>query len=536
MSSSRSYDFILSVASASGFTNGNSIVGVTSQTVGVVANVDLAGNKLKVKVDNVLQEFKATETITDFAATLTSSANGAINSLSVPFQSNSFSSNTTVASTTISSITNSPFIREKNAFVQNPVVRLYSLYYPGEWYPPNGNGNPTEQGTGKAWPVDIPYRFAEVVGDTQSDTVYRVEYDDIKYIPYPVNFSAVETGSDGKINEVTITISNFDNIISTFVENPFLAGNNSSNSVVALVNNEFVHGIDPRTVDANPSDLSTSVTVGDHTGVNARALLQAQRDKGLAYSAAVQGRYGVANASFNYDETVNSVNGTWVEQKHDTRDMLGGIVEVKTTFAKFLDYWPEYSTARYISSNVVEVVSALPYRVNDNVVAEAGTTEGTIQAIEENKFLFLSNPLDSNTSVGDAIYIVNSEADTEAYVEDIFKIDNLESLDDTVARFGLISWLQYFRLQIPKRKYYKNTCQWTYKGAECQYPGPGGGAIPGTSNPTLNAPSNPFTASNDVAASNDLDVCGKSLASCQLRNNQIHFGGFPNTGRTIPRQ
>ena len=290
------------------------------------------------------------------------------------------------------------------------------------------------------------------MGDTQSDTVYRVEYDDVKYIPYPVNFSAVETGSDGKINEVTITISNFDNIISTFVENPFLAGNNSSNSVVALVNNEFVHGIDPRTVDANPSDLSTSVTVGEHTGVNARALLQAQRDKGLTYSAAVQGRYGVANASFNYDETVNSVNGTWVEQKHDTRDMLGGIVEVKTTFAKFLDYWPEYSTARYISSNVVEVVSALPYRVNDNVVAEAGTTEGTIQAIEENKFLFLSNPLDSNTSVGDAIYIVNSEADTEAYVEDIFKIDNLESLDDTVARFGLISWLQYFRLQVPKRK------------------------------------------------------------------------------------
>ena len=97
MSSSRSYDFILSVASASGFTNGNSIVGVTSQTVGVVANVDLAGNKLKVKVDNVLQEFKATETITDFAATMSSSANGAINSLSVPFQSNSFSSNTTVA-------------------------------------------------------------------------------------------------------------------------------------------------------------------------------------------------------------------------------------------------------------------------------------------------------------------------------------------------------------------------------------------------------------------------------------------------------
>ena len=419
MGTPRSYDFILTVASAAGFTNGNSIVGVTSQTVGVVANVDLAGNKLKVKVNNVLQEFKSSETITDFAATMTTSANGALNSLSVPFQSNSFSSNTTVASTSISSITNSPFIREKNEFVQNPVVRLYSLYYPGEWYPPNSNGNPTEQGTGKTWPVAIPYRFGEVVGDTQSDTVYRIEYDDIKYIPYPVNFSAVETGSDGKINEVTISISNFDNIISTFVENPFLTGNNISNSVVALVNDEFVHGIDPRTVNANPSDVGSEGDEAFDTLTRARA-------NGLSYSADVVGRYGTANASWTYSESIDTggdnPTDVWQEQKQDTRDLLGGVVEVKTTFAKFLDFWPEYSSARYVSSNVVEVLSALAYRVGDNVIAEHGTTEGTIRRIEENRFLILSNSLDANTSVGDNIYIVNPQADTEAYVEDIFRL------------------------------------------------------------------------------------------------------------------
>jgi len=91
-------------------------------------------------------------------------------------------------------------------------------------------------------------------------------------------------------------------------------------------------------------------------------------------------------------------------------------------------------------------------------------------------------------------------------------------------------------LAVPKRKFYKNTCQWVYKGPECQYPGPGGGSIPGTSNPVLQANTNPITAANETAASNDLDVCGKSIRSCQLRNNQIHFGGFPATGRTIPRQ
>lgn len=442
------------------------------------------------------------------------------------FYANVVSDNQTIATSTISSITRSPFIREKNAFIQNPVVRLYSIYYPGEWYPPNNAGNPTQQGEGRAWPVDIPFRFAEIVGDLSSDVTYRVLYDGTEYIPYPVNFSAIETGSDGKINEVTITMSNFDNIISTFVENPFLVGNNTSNSVVALVNNEFVHGIDPRTVNADPSSVGSEGDVAFDTLTRARA-------NGLSYSEDIVNSYGTANASFTYT-TTQQVNGTWQEQKQDTRDLLGGVVEIKTTFANFLDYWPEYSSVRFISSNVVEVLSSLPYRVGDNVVPKYGTTEATIERIEENRFLFLSNTLDSNTQLGDPLYIVNNDADPEAYLEDVFKIDNLESLNDSTATFGLISWLQYFRLVIPKRKYYKNTCQWVYKGPECQYPGPNGGLIPGDPD-GRSANVNPITAQNEVADSNDLDICGKSLQACTLRNNAVHFGGFPSTGRTIPR-
>ena len=147
---------------------------------------------------------------------------------------------------------------------------------------------------------------------------------------------------------------------------------------------------------------------------------------------------------------------------------------------QFLDVWPEHSSVRYVSSDVVEVYNAMPYRVGDVVRSSKGSTSGTIQSIEENRFLFLSNALEANTVVGDQIFIVNADADSESYIEDRFKIDQLESLNEVTGTFGLVSWLQYFKQITPRRKYYKNTCQWKYKGEECQYPGPAGGTIPGT--------------------------------------------------------
>ena len=627
--SSRSYDVILTLDSVANFESKNVVIGVTTGTTGVIANVDATNNTLKVKLNNVLQEFITSglpsqidvnwtavstdllgiavgltnnlspvatavtngflngdfdesgsiraddaldatkygadtlaagtaktrietifepalilartndprtyneyftgsvtgEVIRSNIITLSTSANGALNTTSLPFQSNTMSGNTTTATGTIFTSTPSNFKAAKNAFAQNPIVRLYTLYYPGEWYPPNAAGNPTGQGEGRAWPNNFPLRFAEVVGDLTSDILYNVSYNSTSYIPFPVNMSTLAQGTEGKIDELTLDIFNVDNIITGVVEDPFLAGNNISNSVVATVNGEAVHGIDPRTLNANPADVGS---VGDE----AFDTLTRARANGLAYSASIEGVYGKANASFDRDQTL-SVGGEWIEQKLDTRDLLGGVVEIKTTFANFLDYWPEYSKIESVRSNVIEVYNALPYRIGDNVFAQEGTIEATIQSIEDNALIYLSNELEGNTSAGSALYIVNNEKDGESYIEDTFKIDQLEGLSESVASFNLISWLQYFKLQTPKRKFYKNTCQWTYKGEECQYPGPGGLAIPGTS---LTSNSNPIAANNQTASSASGDVCGKSIISCQIRNNQQHFGGFPATGRTVPIQ
>jgi phage-related protein len=508
--SARSYDVILTVDDASGFVSTNTIVGNTSATTGVIANVNLTTNQLKVKLNNLQQEFSSSEEIhSNSAITILGSGGDGLLTTS-NFISNVFSANSTTAIATISSVAPSAFKAEKNAFTQNPIVRLYSIYYPGEWYPTNDAGNPTEQGTGKAWPNDFPIRFAEVVGDLTSDLFYNVTYGGDSYIPFPVNVSQLGQGSEGSVDEISIDMFNVDNIITRLIEDPFLAGNNSSNSVTATVNGEIVNGIDPRSVPG---------TTGNPDG--------------LDYDAAIVSYYGRSNASFDRTQTL-SVGGTWVEQKKDTRDLLGGVVEIKTTFANFLDYWPEYSSVQSASSNVIEVYNALPYRVGDNVRAKSGTIQGTIQSIQRNTFLYLSNDLEADIPIGDPLYIVNPLADSESYVEDKFKIDQLEKLSDDVATFNLISWLQYFKLVTPKRKFYKNTCQWVYKGPECQYPGPGEIPIPGsTSGLVSNA--NPIAANNEIAADASGDVCSKSLQACTLRNNQLHFGGFPGTGRTLPR-
>jgi len=519
----RNYDVILSVDNAAGFVAQNTIIGNTSAAYALIANVDPVANTLKVKLSNTLMEFSSSEDIHSNATILLGSANGSLQTANLPFQANIIFSNTTTAITTITDITPSPYIAEKNAFSQNPIVRLYEIYYPGEWYPTNLAGNPTGEGAGRAWPNSFPFRFADVRGDFISDLSYNVTHAGESYIPFPLNISSLDQGSDGKINELTLDVYNFDNLVSVLIEDPYLVGNCTTNSVIAYVNGEPVHGIDPRTVNADPADVGS-------VGEEAFDSLTRARANGLSFSNDVVGIYGKANASFTKDQC-DAINGTWEEAKLDTRDLLGGVVSVKTTFANFLDFWPEYSSVSFVTSNVIEMVNTLPYRIGDNVKVEGGTIEGTIQSIEDNRFLFLSNALDANVSIGDNIFIVNTEADQDAHIEDVFKIDQLESLDDKTATFGLVSWLQYFKNEVPRRKFYKNTCQWVYKGEECQYPGPGGLPIPNTTNLSN---TNPIAANNQVASSAAGDVCGKSLKACELRGNQVHFGGFPGTGRTVP--
>jgi lambda family phage minor tail protein L len=181
----------------------------------------------------------------------------------------------------------------------------------------------------------------------------------------------------------------------------------------------------------------------------------------------------------------------------------------------------------------VRVKNSSVYRTGDNVISTAGNVESTVLAIDANNTIYLSNQLDLATQINRPLYIINQEADAESYIEDIFKIEQLESLTEDVATFGLVSWLQYFKSVLPKRRYYKNTCQWKYKGPECQYPENGTGTIPGTV-PAVSA-NGFFTNNNVVTTDPNDDVCSKSFAACSLRRNTLHFGGFPGTGRSVPK-
>ena len=173
----------------------------------------------------------------------------------------------------------------------------------------------------------------------------------------------------------------------------------------------------------------------------------------------------------------------------------------------------------------------MPYRVGDVVTGNFTSGNTTITAIK-GSFVVTSNAdWNEDLVLGERLYIVNPEADEENFVLDTFKVDTLSGLNEITATFQLTSWLQFFKLQLPKRRYLKNTCSWLYKGAECQYPENGSGTIPGTS-VTANGF---FDINNQEVFTQAEDVCAHDLRACELRKNEKHFGGFSGTGRTIPR-
>ena len=144
--SARSYDVIITVGDASGYRNQNTVIGHLSKTRGLIANVNATTNELKVKLSNLQQEFSSAEAIMSNSTISGTSAGGDGLLTTSPFKSNVVLSEVVTANSNATAIAPSPFIAEKNAFSQNPIVRLYEIYYPGEWYPPNKAGNPSGEG------------------------------------------------------------------------------------------------------------------------------------------------------------------------------------------------------------------------------------------------------------------------------------------------------------------------------------------------------------------------------------------------------
>ena len=166
------------------------------------------------------------------------------------------------------------------------------------------------------------------------------------------------------------------------------------------------------------------------------------------------------------------------------------------------------------------------------IVAGSSTKHSIVREVRGN-FLQLEDSI--NTIIGDKIYIVNPNRDPHSYVEDIFKIESLAGLNRQVGAFSLSNWLEYFKFVLPKRRFYKNSCQWVYKGEECQYPIDGTGSISGYPTGKTKSANGFFSVNNATVADATADVCAKNYEACKLRNNQIHFGGFIATGRNLPQ-
>jgi phage-related protein len=592
--SSRSYDFILNLADSTGFAAGNTIYGANSNTYAEVIEVQ-GSNKVKVKLNNVTQEFEVGETVFSNVSSIetfyeqyvfTSSAisvrgnnygidgstttfplyrkadfkdeilvyadnelvhpdqyefpsrdldkmgidfnlkptvtfnvgvdtttssdriypDTSIANLTVAvsrgiYTNESFIASNTpnvqlqLGSTTVSSIDPSNYVVVKNAFEQEPLVRLFSIYYPGEWYPPNTNGNPAGEGAGYPWPYQFPLRYAEIIGEDFSIPDYSIQYDSKEYKAFPISYPGISISSDGSIGEVTLSVSTLDDTFTSLIEASQTVGY-GSNGVNAYVNGESLTNIDPRTVSSHP-----------------------------LYDIAVVGNRGGANLALDYASAIE-LNGTWTKLKQDSRDLTGAIVEIKTTFASMLDVWPEFSLIDGISSNVITVKSTGPYRVGDVIRSNSSSITSNIVTMDFNtNTLQVDSATLPGASVGEKLYIENAQADSKAFVDQIFVITRLNSLNESSAEFTAANWTQKLFDDLPRRKFYRNTCPWQYKGAECQYPSSGSGVI---SNTTPSSTANGyFTINNVTTTTASLDKCSKSVTACALRNNLQHFGGFP---------
>jgi lambda family phage minor tail protein L len=416
------------------------------------------------------------------------------NTVAPSFISANFEGYTTTASSVLLEIADSPYISEKNATEQSALVKLYSIYYPGEWYPTKPSGNPSGSGDGFPWPYGFPIRYAEVLGDDIFDNNYSVYFGNTKFDTTAIESDSISIDGSGKINEITLTVSNFDGSIADLVENRNILGYNVSRSTIAEVNGEQVQNIDPRTLTAN-----------------------------IFFDAQVFAERG-PNAPWDYESTILE-GDTWLPLRDDSRDLTGAVVEIKLTYAKFLDYWPEYSLVTQVTNNVANVYTSSIYRVGDSLTGEFTSNTANIISIVGNT-LFLSNNSLNVLSANNRLLITNPDADSSAFVKHVFVLNSLEELDELTAKFSLASWLQYFKQSIPKRKFYSSSCPFKYKGELCKYPVNGSGPII-DSVPQVQA--NGFFTINNASTENlNQDICAKTLTACKLRNNLVNFGGFPS--------
>ena len=99
------------------------------------------------------------------------------------------------------------------------------------------------------------------------------------------------------------------------------------------------------------------------------------------------------------------------------------------------------------------------------------------------------------------------------FPDEVWYVDRKASENRDAVSFELASKFDLAGVMLPKRQLIANICQWKYRGAECGYTG-----------------TRYFNINDGVESTLANDICGKRLASCELRFGQVTRTGTVTSG------
>ena len=484
---SRSYDYKINLNSVSGYSPGDSIGSTNGRILATVTAV------LNNDIYIVLGPNSAVPRIGETIGVISSNFNRSKQdpNETAPFDTRQQTNISLSHSQFVRTIDRNKIFAEYGKLEQEVPIRLFTLVFPGEIY----QFDKEVPSNGYDWQHDFPIRWAEPISGLEGN--YSVISNGKEYPVIPFDITSISEKEDGSVGQVTLSVFNQNDFVSALIENPNLGGY-STDGVTVTKDGESVKGIDPRTVPGS-GEYDSSVVDAHYDGKD--------------------------NSAISYEQA-QSNNWNWTKIKEDSRDLLGAVVKITTTYVKYLDRWPEFSTITSRSDNNLEltVENSTYYRVGDKVIVDSSPSAIlTITAISGNVITVNTAASD----IGNILYIINEEASPFDGSNRYFKISQLRALAGDSAEFILSDWMDYFNNKIPRSRYHKNLCRFKYKDGRCGYPGPGGLPIQGADK-TSNA--HPVTLTNGTSTKTSDDVCAKTLEACLVRNNAHRFGGFIATG------
>lgn len=224
-------------------------------------------------------------------------------------------------------------------------------------------------------------------------------------------------------------------------------------------------------------------------------------------------------------EAVN--NGTWITQiavKIDTS--TGEIYSASSPNSTIVSYGCEsygnmwkvwvsgYFNAPTQTHNRVKVYPSVGSGsfTTDNVTVQGSITVAGIQletgVSKPTKYQHKTSNSNGTNPLADPL---------QEFPREVYYVDRKIANTPSYIELELASSIDLDGVMIPRRQCVQNTCQWVYRGSECNYQGQNG-----------------YFTSSDIPTAGAQDVCGKRLRSCEVRfgvGANLPFGGFPGVGR-----